>query len=322
MNRLPVALCCTVLLSGVSQAFELTGEFRQGGLLFGRAEPGEQVLYRDKVLQQDTQRRFIIGLDRDESKSISVVSRTARGDIGRDFEILPRDYAIQQIEGVAHKYVEPDAEQVARTRREAAKVWQARQQQRSQNTFFNGFAWPASGPITGVFGSQRVYNGQPRRPHYGVDIAGPEGTPVAAPADGLITLAEEDLFFSGGTLIIDHGHGLSSTFLHLSAIHVETGEQVRQGQPVAQMGATGRVTGSHLDWRMNWTGGGKNIRIDPQLLVKGEPVMGQGKADQARLSVQEAVPKAVPQTMKNEQSELHDSCRQQESTKLQEERAC
>ena len=123
--------------------------------------------------------------------------------------------------------------------------------------------WPAKGRISGVYGSQRILNGEPRRPHYGVDVAAPVGTLVHAPADGLVTLANEDMFFSGGTLILDHGHALSSSFLHLSAILVKEGQRVRQGDPIAKIGATGRATGPHLDWRMNL---GRD-RLDPQLLV-------------------------------------------------------
>jgi murein DD-endopeptidase MepM/ murein hydrolase activator NlpD len=123
------------------------------------------------------------------------------------------------------------------------------------------------GPISGVYGSQRILNGEPRRPHYGVDIAVPVGTPVRAPAPGIVTLAVPDMFFSGGTLIIDHGHRLSSSFLHLSKLHVDVGDRVEQGDLVAEVGATGRVTGAHLDWRMNL----RDRRIDPQLLVPAMP---------------------------------------------------
>jgi murein DD-endopeptidase MepM/ murein hydrolase activator NlpD len=118
-----------------------------------------------------------------------------------------------------------------------------------------------------VFGSQRVYNGEPRRPHYGVDVAGPVGTLVKAPAAGVVTLAHNNMFFSGGTLILDHGHGISSSFLHLSEILVKENDEVAQGQVIAKIGATGRVTGAHLDWRMNWF----ERRIDPQLLVPAMP---------------------------------------------------
>ena len=117
--------------------------------------------------------------------------------------------------------------------------------------------------MTGVYGSQRVYNGVPKSPHYGVDIASPTGTPVIAPAPGNISLVEPNLYYSGGTLILDHGHGLSSTFIHLSAVSVELGQRVEQGEKIGEIGATGRATGPHLDWRMNWF----KVRVDPQLLM-------------------------------------------------------
>jgi murein DD-endopeptidase MepM/ murein hydrolase activator NlpD len=123
------------------------------------------------------------------------------------------------------------------------------------------------GPITGVYGSQRVYNGVPKNPHYGVDYAAPTGTEVVAPAAGIVRLAHPDLFYSGGTMIIDHGHGLSSSFLHLSGLLVAEGARVTRGQPIALVGATGRATGPHLDWRMNW----HQQRIDPQLVLETLP---------------------------------------------------
>jgi len=277
-SRICILYCLLWCLASASQAFELKGTFAQGGLLFGRIATGEKVVVDGQMLQQDEDGNFIIGLDRDAGSLLVLEHHGSQGVTDRTFQIAAREYRIQHIEGVEKKYVAPDPRQVERSRKEARQVWAARQQQRAQNEFLQGFIWPAIGPITGVFGSQRVYNGEPRRPHYGVDVAGPVGTRVVAPASGLITLAEEDLFFSGGTIIIDHGHGLSSSFLHLSSIDVAVGENVQQGQVVGAIGATGRVTGAHLDWRMNWTGGGKNVRIDPQLLVpemdsliEGEP---------------------------------------------------
>ena len=133
--------------------------------------------------------------------------------------------------------------------------------------FPDGFRWPAKGRISGVYGSQRILNGEPRRPHFGVEVAAPTGTEVSAPADGVVTLVHPDVFFSGGTLILDHGHGLSSAFLHLSRILVEKGERVVQGQLIAEIGETGRATGPHLDWRMNLL----DRRIDPALLVGPMP---------------------------------------------------
>ena len=131
----------------------------------------------------------------------------------------------------------------------------------------------ADGRISGVYGSQRVLNGEPRRPHFGLDIAAPTGSPVKAPADGVITLAHPDMYYSGGTVILDHGQGLSSSFLHLSRILVAEGDEVSQGQVIAEVGATGRVTGAHLDWRMNWY----DQRIDPQLLVGPMPELASEK---------------------------------------------
>ena len=144
----------------------------------------------------------------------------------------------------------------------------ARKRNDARTDFDKGFIWPVKGRITGVYGSQRVFNGVPKRPHFGIDIAAPTGTKVLAPAGGIVTLAEDDLYYSGGTLIIDHGHGLSSTFIHLHKNLVKVGDRVEQGDAVAEVGATGRVTGPHLDWRMNWF----KHRIDPELLVKHLPM--------------------------------------------------
>ena len=260
--------------------FIIGGHLQQGGLIIGQVSEGISIQYQEQWLPITAAGQFIIGLDRDAPETISlVVVDNKQGSPELDIKslepnkksyelkIAPRDYAIQRIEGVAKQYVSPDPVQVKRSRREAALVRSARNLQRDQQDFLNGFIWPAKGPITGVFGSQRVYNGEPRRPHYGLDVAGPVGTPVVAPAAGLVTLAEPDLFFSGGTLIIDHGHGLSSTFLHLSKLLVKSGDNVKQGDAIAEIGATGRVTGPHLDWRMNWTNGKSSVRIDPELLV-------------------------------------------------------
>jgi murein DD-endopeptidase MepM/ murein hydrolase activator NlpD len=145
-----------------------------------------------------------------------------------------------------------------------ALIKKARARDDARADFLTGFKWPASGCITGVYGSQRFLNGKPGRPHYGLDIAAPTGTPVLAPADGVVTLAHPNMFYSGVTLIVDHGHGLSSAFLHLNRILVKEGMRVRQGEPIAEVGATGRVNGAHLDWRINLFG----RRLDPQLVLE------------------------------------------------------
>jgi murein DD-endopeptidase MepM/ murein hydrolase activator NlpD len=163
--------------------------------------------------------------------------------------------------------VTPDEKDLARIQRDALMVKQSRQLVSSRTDFLSGFVRPLNGPVTGVYGSQRVYNGVPGSPHYGIDYAAPTGTLVAAPAPGRVIFAHPDLFYSGGTLIIDHGFGLSSTFLHLSEILVTKGDEVARGESVAKVGATGRATGPHLDWRMNW----RDVRVDPQLVLKALP---------------------------------------------------
>ena len=171
------------------------------------------------------------------------------------------------MDGVPQNTVTPPPELTERIRREANMVAVARKRRDLRNDWASGFIWPAQGRLSGFYGSQRVLNGVPKRPHYGLDVAAPEGTPVIAPAAGVVTLAEADLFYSGGTIIIDHGHGLSSSFLHMSAVTVSSGQRVEQGDTIGAIGASGRASGPHLDWRMNWL----NQRIDPQFLVPAMP---------------------------------------------------
>ena len=164
--------------------------------------------------------------------------------------------------------MEPSKSDSVRIRQDSALVKKARRDSSANLDFLGGFIKPLDGPITGVYGSQRIYNGIPGSPHYGVDYAAPIGTLVLAPASGKITLAHPDLFYSGGTIIMEHGFGLTSSFLHLSEILVSVGQRVEQGTAIARVGATGRATGPHLDWRMNWL----NVRVDPQLVMRALPV--------------------------------------------------
>lgn len=155
-----------------------------------------------------------------------------------------------------------------RIRKEVRATKKARKVDSELQYFLQKFIWPAQGIISGVYGSRRYYNGVPKRPHFGVDIAAPQGSAVIAPASGVITLVYENMYFSGGTVIMDHGHGISSTFIHLHKAHVKVGDAVKQGQLIAEIGSTGRSTGPHLDWRMNWF----DQRLDPQLLMDGLPL--------------------------------------------------
>jgi murein DD-endopeptidase MepM/ murein hydrolase activator NlpD len=183
------------------------------------------------------------------------------------FVVKAREYNVQRVDGVPQETVEPSPEQVERSKKESALVAAARKDDLPLDFFTQKFQWPVQGPISGVYGSQRIYNGVPKAPHFGVDIARATGTLVRAPAGGVVTLAHSNMFFSGGTLIIDHGHGLSSTFIHLSKIFVKQGDAISQGQQIALVGQTGRASGPHLHWAMNWFA----TRVDPQLLVGEMP---------------------------------------------------
>lgn len=265
--KLGVALLATLVSSG-AWALTLEGEWQQGAVLFGQVEPGSEVTFLERQVRVSADGRFVIGLDRDAKPEAVLEVTGPEGESTRhSFAVKQREYRIQRIEGVPQRTVTPDPEQVARSREEAAMARRARQLDSERTDFIETFQWPLTGRITGIYGSQRFFNGQPRAPHYGIDIAAPTGTPARAPASGVVTLVHDDMFFSGGTLIMDHGHGLSSTFIHLHKILVKEGERVEQGQEVALVGATGRATGPHLDWRMNWF----DQRVDPQLLVGPMP---------------------------------------------------
>lgn len=254
--------------SANDQALELDGPLVQGGMLLGKIAPGSRVLLDGQPVKLSQNGRFVIGFDRDAAATAKLSVEYSSGEAEtRQLAIKPRDYKIQRIEGIAESIMNPSQEKLKRIRSEAALVRTAREQQLDRLDFTASFQWPLIGPISGVFGSQRVYNGVPKRPHYGVDVAAPVGTPVTTPAPGVVTLVHQDMFYSGGTLIIDHGHGLSSTMIHLSKVLVEEGDEVVPGDIVAQVGAGGRATGPHLDWRMNWN----KARIDPQLLVGAMP---------------------------------------------------
>ena len=251
-----------------AESLRLDGRFIQGGLVIGHAPAGARVYFEDAEIRVSNEGVFIIGFDRDAPATVRLKAALPDGIVTEQvLSIEKRSYDIQRIEGLPKRKVTPKPEDLERIRRESALVKAARARDDPRTDFLDGFAWPAVGRISGVYGSQRILNGEPRRPHYGVDVAGPVGTQVTAPAAGLVTLAHPDMFFSGGTLILDHGHGLSSSFLHLSAILVDEGQRVRRGEVIARIGATGRVTGAHLDWRMNWFG----RRIDPQLLAGAMP---------------------------------------------------
>jgi murein DD-endopeptidase MepM/ murein hydrolase activator NlpD len=259
----------TASVFAADEQVELNGTWEQGGIIVGRVPRQSTVAFEGIELKISESGHFVLGLGPDAKESVTLTIVPLGGKvITKKFKVKQRQYDVQRVNGVEQKHVTPPPELTARIQKEADLVKKARQLSDDRLDFVQDFIWPVSGPITGVYGSQRIYNGVPRSPHYGLDIAAPIGTKVVAPAGGIVTLAEKDLFYSGGTLIIDHGYGLSSTFIHLNKLYVEVGSRVEQGDPVAEVGATGRVTGPHLDWRMNWF----DVRLDPALLMKGKPM--------------------------------------------------
>ena len=247
----------------------LDGPRIQGGLLRGQVPPGSAVEFEGDAVRVSNGGWFLIGFGRDAppTAELVVVFPDGRRE-RRELTVERREYDIQRIDGLPPGKVTPRSdEDIARIMAEIRMTKQARAIDDPRTDFLSGFRWPIKGRISGVYGSQRILNGEPRRPHFGIDIAAPTGTRVAAPADGVVTLVHPDMFFSGGTMIVDHGHGLSSAFLHLSRILVEKGQRVAQGETIAEVGSTGRSTGPHLDWRINLFG----RRIDPALLVGPMP---------------------------------------------------
>lgn len=265
----------TGVLLGLSVAFlpavavsddrlRFSGDVVQGGLVIGQAPPDSRVRVDGEEVMTGEDGRFLLAFGRDRTEPRQVRVTLPDGTrLARALEPGQRSFDIQRIDGLPQEQVTPPEAVLERIREDAQQARSARQRRDRRNDWANGFSWPLTGPITGVYGSQRILNGEPRNPHWGIDIAAPKGTPVRAPAPGVVTLAHPDMYFSGATLFIDHGHGLVSAFLHLDAIEVEEGDRVEKGEPVGKVGATGRATGPHLDWRINLG----EIRIDPGLLL-------------------------------------------------------
>lgn len=237
---------------------------QQGSMVIGRVPPGSQVTTAGRKLRVTGYGTVVFGVGRDASGAERVDVMTPDGREHQvSVAITPRDWPIERIDGVPPKTVSPPPEIARRIQREQAAVSAQRTRNDDRAGFAQTFVWPVEGRISGRFGNQRVYNGTPGSAHSGMDIAATEGTPVKAPASGVITFAD-DLYLTGGTVLLDHGYGISSNFLHLSRIDVEVGDSVEQGDVIGAVGATGRATGPHLHWGMNWF----DTRIDPLLVLE------------------------------------------------------
>lgn len=238
---------------------------QQGSLALGMAPRGTTRLVvdgQDVDVAQDG--RFLVGFGRDYATSALITAFLADGStVTERVSVARRAWKIDHLKNLPH-HSQPDAEFQRRRPGELDQINAARRMNVESDGWRQSFIWPARGRISGVFGSQRIYAGQPGAPHSGVDVAGPVGAQVVAPADGVVILAASSPFtLEGNLLMIDHGMGLNSAFLHLSKIHVSKGDRVTRGQLVGAIGATGRATGPHLHWGMRW----KAERIDPAPLA-------------------------------------------------------
>lgn len=272
LNKILLTAILFFFLAGPAQALDLDGSFKQGGMVIGQTEPGGKIFLGEKEVLVGPEGRFVIGFGRDAEKNaiLKIVSATGTSE-ELTLTIEPQTYNIDRVDGLPERTVTIPDEEKIRRKKEQGMVAEARSPVSSFLDWAGGFLKPAEGRITGVYGSQRILNGQPRWPHYGLDIAGEVGTPVKAPAGGVVMLAEKNFLLEGGIIIIDHGFGVNSTFLHLSEVRVNVGQRVEQGDDIGAIGMTGRATGPHLDWRINWG----SVRLDPALVLDAFPKDGQ-----------------------------------------------
>jgi murein DD-endopeptidase MepM/ murein hydrolase activator NlpD len=255
--------------ANVPVTFSLSGVIEQGGLIVGKTSPGSKVTLNEQLLRVSSQGDFVFGFGRDDTRTY-ILSVVATDGSTSSKELTPskRQYKIDRVEGISQKIMKPNVKNIERAQQDRLQVKKARAIASDLTDFTTGFTAPRDSKITGVYGSQRFFNGQPKSPHYGVDYRGKVGAPVHAPAGGIVTLWQPDMFYSGGTLIIDHGFGVNSTFLHLSQSHVKVGQRIEKGQLIAAVGKSGRANGPHLDWRVNWF----HVRTDPMYVLEIQPL--------------------------------------------------
>ncbi|MDX2222732.1 MAG: M23 family metallopeptidase [Rhodospirillaceae bacterium] len=264
------------LLAAASARAEivLDGKIEQGGLALGRVAPGATVEFAGRTVPVTPDGRFVIGFDRDAPVQADLA--IVRPDGGRDAQTLriaARTWQIERVEGLPQKLVTPDPATAAKIAADNALLAATRERTEAIPFFDTGFVMPAKGRISGVFGSQRVLNGVPRAPHVGLDIAGPVGTPVIAAADGIVALAKADMVLTGQTVVIEHGYGLDSVYIHMSDISVSDGERVRQGQRIGAIGQSGRANGPHLHFGVTWF----DVRLDPETVLAVLPASAAGQ---------------------------------------------
>ena len=244
----------------------LTGNFIQGGLVIGKTNSSAPIHFKNRELRKSKDGLFVIGFGRDHPQNANLSLKVNNKLITKSFKIQKRIYKTQKINGLQKKMVTPPKFFWDRIKKENKIIKKVRSLNSNVDFVFQKFTWPAQGIITGVFGSQRILNDKPKRPHYGIDIAAKKGATVVSPTESIVRMAEKDLYYTGGTIMLDHGHGLTSVYSHLSSISVKVGDKILKNQKIGEVGSTGRSTGPHLDWRVNWF----DQRLDPLLLLENK----------------------------------------------------
>ena len=246
-----------------SIAIEFTGKFLQGHFIIGKTDPTAKIIIDKKQVKVSDDGFFVFGLDRDRKFDLTI-TKIANGKKDKIIKkVLKRKYNIQRIDGLEESKVTPPESVYKRIKEENNKIGKARAINSDLPFFKNQFIMPVEGIISGVYGSQRILNGKPKWPHYGIDIAAKQGTMIKSSGSGVVTMAEDDLYYTGGTIIMDHGHGISTIYSHLENVMVSVGDKINQGDIIGTVGSTGRSTGPHLDFRVNWF----QTRLDPMSVI-------------------------------------------------------
>ena len=247
-----------------ASAVKFKGKFIQGHFIIGKTEPGTRVSIDKKEVRVTNDGYFVFGLSRDRKYDVVIALNKDGNKKNIVKKIQKRKYNIQRIDGLDEKKVTPPEEVYERIKKENKLISDVRSKDSNLTFFKNKFNLPIEHAIiTGVYGSQRILNGKPKWPHYGLDFAADEGTKIKAMIDGTVTMVQPDLYYTGGTLIFDHGHGISTLYMHMKKIFVKEGQKVKQGDVIGTVGSTGRATVPHLDVRLNWF----HVRLDPETVL-------------------------------------------------------
>ena len=256
-------LIITFLTTTQLNAVEFKGKFIQGHYIVGVTDPSSKIIIDKKNVKVSEDGYFVFGIDRDRKFDLTItkINNGKKEKIIK--KVLKRKYNIQRIDGLEESKVTPPESVYKRIKEENNKIGEARAINSDLPFFKNQFIMPVEGIISGVYGSQRILNGKPRWPHYGIDIAAKKGTMIKSSGSGVVTMAEDDLYYTGGTIVMDHGHGISTIYSHLETVLVSVGDKINKGDLIGTVGSTGRSTGPHLDFRVNWF----QTRLDPMSIL-------------------------------------------------------